>query len=80
LRSPPPSLSRNVGVGEAKPLGAAGAFVFNPGAHQPGDQTPSMPNFARLYRAGQAAVAHASATPCRDRSHFDGQDVLLIRI
>ncbi|WP_184363893.1 DUF1501 domain-containing protein [Rhizobium sp. BK602] len=37
---------------------------------------PSMPNFNRLYRAGQAAVVHASATSYRDRSHFDGQDVL----
>ena len=37
---------------------------------------PSMPNFARLYKAGQAAVVHASATAYRDRSHFDGQDVL----
>ncbi|MBV9518911.1 MAG: DUF1501 domain-containing protein [Hyphomicrobiales bacterium] len=37
---------------------------------------PSMPNFARLFQAGQACVVHASATPYRDRSHFDGQDVL----
>lgn len=37
---------------------------------------PSMPNFGRLYRAGEAAVVHASATSYRDRSHFDGQDVL----
>jgi uncharacterized protein (DUF1501 family) len=37
---------------------------------------PSMPNFARLYRANQAAVVHACATAYRDRSHFDGQDVL----
>jgi uncharacterized protein (DUF1501 family) len=37
---------------------------------------PSMPTFGRLYRAGQAAVIHASATAYRDRSHFDGQDVL----
>ena len=37
---------------------------------------PSMPNFARLFRAGQACVVHASATAYRDRSHFDGQDVL----
>jgi uncharacterized protein (DUF1501 family) len=35
-----------------------------------------MPNFARLYRARQAAVVHASATAYRDRSHFDAQDVL----
>ncbi len=37
---------------------------------------PAMPNVARLFRAGQAAVVHATATPYRDRSHFDGQDVL----
>jgi uncharacterized protein (DUF1501 family) len=37
---------------------------------------PSMPNFGRLYKAGQAAIVHASATSYRDRSHFDGQDVL----
>jgi uncharacterized protein (DUF1501 family) len=37
---------------------------------------PAMPVFARLYRAGQGAVVHAVATPYRERSHFDGQDVL----
>jgi len=37
---------------------------------------PSMPNFARFYQAKQATIVHASATPYRDRSHFDGQDVL----
>jgi uncharacterized protein (DUF1501 family) len=37
---------------------------------------PSMPEFARMYRARQAAVVHAVASPYRDRSHFDGQDVL----
>ena len=37
---------------------------------------PSMPNFARLYGDKQAAIVHASATAYRDRSHFDGQDVL----
>jgi uncharacterized protein (DUF1501 family) len=37
---------------------------------------PSLPNFARLYGAKQAAVVHACATAYRDRSHFDGQDVL----
>src|SRR6202035_3176948 len=29
-----------------------------------------------LYQAGQATIVHAVATPYRDRSHFDGQDVL----
>jgi uncharacterized protein (DUF1501 family) len=37
---------------------------------------PAMPNLHRLYKAGQATVVHAAATPYRDRSHFDGQDVL----
>jgi uncharacterized protein (DUF1501 family) len=35
-----------------------------------------MPNLHRLYKAGQAIVVHAVATPYRERSHFDGQDVL----
>lgn len=37
---------------------------------------PAMPNLARLFRAGQAMVVHAAATGYRERSHFDGQDVL----
>src|SRR5438874_10778092 len=37
---------------------------------------PAMPNLHRLYRAGQALIVHAVATPYRERSHFDGQDVL----
>jgi uncharacterized protein (DUF1501 family) len=37
---------------------------------------PAMPNLHRLYTAGQASVVHAVASPYRDRSHFDGQDVL----
>ena len=37
---------------------------------------PAMPNLARLYKSGQATVLHAVATPYRERSHFNGQDVL----
>ncbi len=37
---------------------------------------PSMPEFARMYRDKKAAVVHAVATGYRERSHFDGQDVL----
>jgi uncharacterized protein (DUF1501 family) len=37
---------------------------------------PAMPNLHRLYQAEQAAIVHATATPYRERSHFDGQDVL----
>ena len=36
----------------------------------------AMPNLHRLYKAGQATIVHAVATPYRERSHFDGQDVL----
>jgi len=37
---------------------------------------PAMPNLHRLYKAEQAIIVHATATPYRERSHFDGQDVL----
>jgi uncharacterized protein (DUF1501 family) len=37
---------------------------------------PAMPNFHRLFKTGQASVVHAVASPYRERSHFDGQDVL----
>jgi uncharacterized protein (DUF1501 family) len=37
---------------------------------------PAMPNLHRLYGAGEATIVHAAATPYRERSHFDGQDVL----
>lgn len=37
---------------------------------------PAMPNLARLYKQGQATIVHAAATGYRERSHFDGQDVL----
>jgi uncharacterized protein (DUF1501 family) len=37
---------------------------------------PAMPSLHRLYGAGEATIVHAVATPYRDRSHFDGQDVL----
>ena len=37
---------------------------------------PAMPNLHRMFEAKQAIVVHASATPYRERSHFDGQDLL----
>jgi uncharacterized protein (DUF1501 family) len=52
--------------GEIKALPLDSMFALN----------PAMPNFHRLYKAGQATVVHAAATPYRERSHFDGQDVL----
>jgi uncharacterized protein (DUF1501 family) len=52
--------------GEAPGLTLDGFFALN----------PAMPNLHRLYHAGQAVIVHAAATPYRERSHFDGQDVL----
>ncbi len=37
---------------------------------------PGMPVFHSLFKQGQSAVVHATATAYRERSHFDGQDVL----
>ena len=37
---------------------------------------PSLAKLHTLYAAGQASFFHAVASPYRDRSHFDGQNVL----
>ena len=52
--------------GDAPALPLDGFFALN----------PAMPNLHRLYKAGQGIVVHAVASPYRERSHFDGQDVL----
>lgn len=37
---------------------------------------PQLDNFANLYAAGELLPVHACATPYRERSHFDAQNVL----
>lgn len=37
---------------------------------------PALSNLHAMYRAGEAAVLHAAATPYPERSHFDAQKVL----
>ena len=37
---------------------------------------PAMPNLHRMFLDHEAIIVHAAATPYRERSHFDGQDVL----
>lgn len=37
---------------------------------------PALDEVGRMYRQGQALFVHAVASPYRDRSHFDGQNVL----
>jgi uncharacterized protein (DUF1501 family) len=52
--------------GKPPPLPLSDFFALN----------PAMPNLHRLFKANQALVVHACATPYRERSHFDGQDLL----
>ena len=37
---------------------------------------PAMPNLHGMFQANEAIIVHACASPYRERSHFDGQDVL----
>jgi uncharacterized protein (DUF1501 family) len=37
---------------------------------------PALENLHAMYRGGEALVLHAAATPYRERSHFDAQNVL----
>ena len=52
--------------GDGAGLPLEGPFVLN----------PSMPYLHSLYAKREALILHAVATPYRERSHFDGQDVL----
>ena len=64
-----PKLRGDKGLAAEGPTAALpldGYFVLN----------PAMPHLHRLYQARQATIVHAVATPYRERSHFDGQDVL----
>ncbi|MEJ0027255.1 MAG: DUF1501 domain-containing protein [Rhizomicrobium sp.] len=37
---------------------------------------PNLPGMKALYDSGELILVHAAATPYRDRSHFDGQNLL----
>jgi uncharacterized protein (DUF1501 family) len=52
--------------GKAPALKLDGFFALN----------PAMPNLHTMFDAKKAIVIHASATSYRERSHFDGQDIL----
>jgi uncharacterized protein (DUF1501 family) len=83
LRGALDGLSTVALVGDPDYAGLHGALALSPlGDHAalPLDGFfalhPSMPVFAKLYKENRASVIHAAATSYRDRSHFDGQDVL----
>jgi uncharacterized protein (DUF1501 family) len=52
--------------GERPGLPLDGFFLLN----------PAMKHLHALYQKRQALIVHATATPYRQRSHFDGQDML----
>ena len=57
-----------------------GALAIDPSTALKLDGTfalhPALPKLRELYAAGEASFLHAVASPYRDRSHFDGQNVL----
>src|SRR5262249_1464834 len=61
-----------------------GALALNPPGQADGiidlngffGLNPALKSLHDFYAKGQLAVLHAVATPYRDRSHFDGQDLL----
>jgi len=59
---------------------ARGALAMDPASALKLDASfalhPSLVKLHSLYTAGQASLFHAVASPYRDRSHFDGQNVL----
>ncbi|MFD1789077.1 DUF1501 domain-containing protein [Sphingomonas floccifaciens] len=72
------------GLGTLVPYGdpayAAARGSLADGQHQKLDGMfglhPMLSTSAAMYRSGEALFAHAVASPYRDRSHFDGQNVL----
>ncbi len=65
-------------VGDPGFAAARGALALDGGSKLDGMFTlhPALAETAKLYVAKQALFAHAVASPYRDRSHFDGQNVL----
>jgi uncharacterized protein (DUF1501 family) len=57
-----------------------GAIAIDPAAATKLDAMfalhPSLTEVGAMYKAGQALFVHAVASPYRERSHFDGQNVL----
>jgi uncharacterized protein (DUF1501 family) len=72
----------NIVVPYADPAYASlrGALAIDPSTATKLDGTfalhPSLVEMAKMYAAQQALFVHAVASPYRDRSHFDGQNVL----
>ena len=59
-------LRRELAIDPGAAIKLDGQFALN----------PAMPEAGRMFAGGQALFVHATASPYRDRSHFDGQNVL----
>ena len=59
-------LRRELAIDPATAIKLDGQFALN----------PAMVEAGKMYASGQALFVHATASPYRDRSHFDGQNVL----
>ena len=60
------SLRRGLAIDPAAALKLDGTFALH----------PALPKLRELYALGEATFLHAVASPYRDRSHFDAQNVL----
>ncbi|NWH09041.1 MAG: DUF1501 domain-containing protein [Alphaproteobacteria bacterium] len=66
-------------IGDPAYASARGALAIGEGAHRLDDTfalNPALKGFAEFWRKGELAVIHAIASPYRERSHFDAQNVL----
>ena len=65
---------------DARYAALRGGLAIDPAAALKLDGTfalhPALPTLHKLYAAGEATFLHAVASPYRDRSHFDAQNVL----
>jgi len=77
------------GLAAIPPIGDARLSQLRGGLAQPPEQFgamlkltsdfaahPALKGFASLFAAGEAGVVHAIASPYRERSHFDAQNIL----
>ena len=82
LRGAMDGMSAVMPVGDPHYAALRGALAHPPGEAQPVKLDaifalhPAMPRFAAMYADKQALVVHAVASPYRERSHFDAQNVL----
>lgn len=83
LRGGMDGLSAVAPVGDPALATARGHATLGMAGVEPGlpldnlfELSPKLPGLAALYKAREAVVFHAFATPYRNRSHFDAQNVL----